>query len=96
MIHGHLHVVAGQEKPHICIRPLYMYFISNIKEELCEISFIHIPGSQLHRQKPINVFEATEHVLTNSYKSSSDVLLSIHIQGPKAHMRFFPTQQRYM
>ncbi len=68
-----------------------MYLLSNIKEELREISFIHIPGTQLYQQKPVNVFEAMEHVEleTNSYESSSDVLLRIHIQGPSAHMRFF-------
>ncbi len=33
-----LDCVAGQEKPHMCILPLNMYFLQNIQEELSEIS----------------------------------------------------------
>ncbi len=33
------------------------------KEELSEISFIHVPRPQLNQHKPLNVFEAMEHVL---------------------------------
>ena len=43
-----LHVVAGQEKPHMCVWPLNMYLLQNIQEELSEISFIHVPGTQLY------------------------------------------------
>ncbi len=42
------HIVAGQEKPHMCIWPLNMYLLQNIQEELSKISFIHIPGTQLY------------------------------------------------
>ena len=35
------------------------------------------------------MFEAREHVSTNSFKLSSDVLFCIHVQGPNAQMRFF-------
>ncbi len=41
-------IVAGQEKPHMCILPLNMYLLKNIHEELSEISFIHVPGTQLY------------------------------------------------
>ena len=40
-------IVAGQEKPHMCIWPLNMYLLQNI-QELSEISFIHVPGTQLY------------------------------------------------
>ncbi len=34
-----VHIVAGQEKPHMCIWPLNMYLLQNIQEELSEISY---------------------------------------------------------
>ncbi len=43
------------------IWPLNMYLLQNIQEELSEISFIHVPGTQLYWQKSLNVFEAREH-----------------------------------
>ncbi len=55
-------IVAGQEKPHMCIWPLNMYLLQNIREELSEVSFIHVPATQLYWQKSLNVFEAREHV----------------------------------
>ena len=42
---------------------LNMYLLSNILKELSEISFIHVPGPQIIQHKPLNVFEAMEHVL---------------------------------
>ncbi len=42
------YIVAGQEKPHMCIWPLNMYLLQNIRGELSEISFIHVPGTQLY------------------------------------------------
>ncbi len=56
----YLQIVAGQEKPHMCIWPLSMYLLQNIQEELSEISFIHVPGTQL--KKSLKVFDTREHV----------------------------------
>ncbi len=38
------HIVAGQEKPHMYIWPLNMNLLSNKKEDLSKISFIHVAG----------------------------------------------------
>ncbi len=65
--HGQPHqevcIVAGQEKPCMCIWPLNMNLLSNKREDLNKISFIHVAGAQLNQQKPLNVFKAIEHVL---------------------------------
>ncbi len=56
-------IFAGREKPHMCIWPLNMNYLSNKKEDLNKISFIHVAGPQLNQQKPLKVFKAIEHVL---------------------------------
>ncbi len=53
----YLHIVAGQEKPHMCIWPLNLNLLSNKKENRNKSSFIHVAGPQLNQQKPF------EHVL---------------------------------
>ncbi len=47
---------------YVHLAPEHVFTIKHL-EELSEISFMHVPGPQLYQHKPLNVFEAMEHVL---------------------------------
>ncbi len=83
--------------PYMCIWPLNMNLLSNKKEDLNKISFIHAAGPQLNQQKPLYVFEAIEHVLNwFLYKAFIRCLYLYSYSGAKCTYEVFPAQRRYM
>ena len=81
------HIVAGRGKifgPWTC-----MYTIKHLIQT--KWNYFHSYMFQGHNliSRPLIVFEALEHVETNSYELLSHILLCIRVQGPNLHTIFF-------
>ncbi len=47
-------IVAGQEKPHMCIGSLNMYAKQNITKKLRRNKLKHVPGPQIHLEGSVH------------------------------------------